>query len=524
MTRVLNIIHSLTVGGAARTMIATAKHSARLGGYEHQLAVLDLKHTDPNAMRFAIEEGMQVPIVRNWDELRAAMAEADIVQVNWWQHPEMDQFLRSELPPCRLMGWFHVAGDKAPQLLTRQLVHYFDFVVGGSSYTYFAPSIQALSTDERLRKTNWVTGGADFSRLKTVTPKKHAGFNIGYIGTVNLVKMHQNFLAMHEAIKLPACKVIVCGGDMHTVLENETKEHGTAERFDFRGYVEEIDSVLEILDVYGYPLCEDTYAASELNLQEAMYAGIPPVVFPHGGLKTLVCNEFNGFVVRSEQEYVGAIEHLYHHPEERERLGRNAKLFAEQMFGAHNHAAKMNGIYEKLMGQEKRTRKWLGRQRESFGQEGADLWLDSIEGTLPEYERSYLSDDLNEILKAEEEITRASPLLLTAGLRPYAGQYHDTGELKLWSGLGLFGNRRSAEAIHQLLTAFELGLRKHPWRALWYIALCAADCDDQDLLRVTLEKLREFHPEFEPAAILMSKAEKGPVRLRRRSITAPTFD
>jgi len=49
-----------------------------------------------------------------------------------------------------------------------------------------------------------------------------------------------------------------------------------------------IKPVIETFDVYGYPLCADTYASGELNLQEVMYAGVPPVVFPYGGVKGLV--------------------------------------------------------------------------------------------------------------------------------------------------------------------------------------------------------------------------------------------
>lgn len=71
-------------------MIATAKYSAELGPFQHKLAILNLTHTDPAAARFAIDEGMELAIARNLDEIRHEMELADIVQVNWWQHPEMD--------------------------------------------------------------------------------------------------------------------------------------------------------------------------------------------------------------------------------------------------------------------------------------------------------------------------------------------------------------------------------------------------------------------------------------------------
>lgn len=93
----------------------------------------------------------------------------------------------------------------------------------------------------------------------------------------------------------------------------------------------------------GYPLCLDTYAASELNLQEAMFAGIPPVVFPHGGIQLLVKHNETGLVVHSNQEYRDAIAYLYNNPSERLRLGANAAEYSKRHFGARNNAPKMIG-------------------------------------------------------------------------------------------------------------------------------------------------------------------------------------
>ena len=117
-------------------MIATAKYSAKAGPFSHSLVMIDLAHSDGAAAKLALDEGLTLPIARNWEEIHREMEKADIVQVNWWQHPELDRFLRGNLPPARMLGWFHVAGDRAPQVVTRQLVSYFDFVLGGSTYTH----------------------------------------------------------------------------------------------------------------------------------------------------------------------------------------------------------------------------------------------------------------------------------------------------------------------------------------------------------------------------------------------------
>ena len=86
------------------------------------------------------------------------------------------------------------------------------------------------------------------------------------------------------------------------------------------------------MDVYGYPLNENTFAAAELNLQEVMWAGLPIVSSPHGGVPFLIQHEETGLLVDNDKDYRLAMEHLYHHPAERERLGKNAAAYARKHF------------------------------------------------------------------------------------------------------------------------------------------------------------------------------------------------
>ena len=71
---------------------------------------------------------------------------------------------------------------------------------------------------------------------------------------------------------------------------------GIGDRVEIRGPVENIRTELEGFDVFGYPLVEDTYATSEKALQEAMWVGVPPVIFGYGGLCDLVEHDRTGLV------------------------------------------------------------------------------------------------------------------------------------------------------------------------------------------------------------------------------------
>lgn len=94
------------------------------------------------------------------------------------------------------------------------------------------------------------------------------------------------------------------------------------------------------------------------SLQEAMFAGVPPVVFPYGGIKGLVEHEQTGLVVDSEADYQQAIKYLYHHPEIRLKLGKNASNYACQAFDSQNAVQKLHQVYDRMMKLNKRQRTW----------------------------------------------------------------------------------------------------------------------------------------------------------------------
>ncbi|MGL6281475.1 MAG: glycosyltransferase, partial [Microcoleaceae cyanobacterium] len=188
--------------------------------------------------------------------------------------------LRSPLPAMRLLTWFHVAGNQPPQIIPEKLIHFSDFALCSSPYTADLPLFQNLPADLCQTKTGMVYDTTDFQRLGEINLRQHQGFNVGYIGTVDLVKMHPNYVPMSAKINIPQVKFIVCGHGNDHHLKYQAEQLGVSTKFDWRGYVEDIKSVIEILDIFGYPLCEDNYSTAELVLQEAMYAGVPPVISP----------------------------------------------------------------------------------------------------------------------------------------------------------------------------------------------------------------------------------------------------
>jgi hypothetical protein len=90
-------------------------------------------------------------------------------------------------------------------------------------------------------------------------------------------------------------------------------------------------------------------SASDVNVQEAMAAGLPVVLLPSRGCPDMVLHEVSGLVVHSEDEMVSALRRLYDEPDLRDRLGRNARSYAARFFGAHNTALGYHQLYAEAL-------------------------------------------------------------------------------------------------------------------------------------------------------------------------------
>ncbi len=492
--RVLHVIQYLSLGGAGRAMIAAAKYMSQTSDMQHD--VVSLLPPEDAAVGFAEQEGMKFIPTSTIDDLRCLIPDYDLIQLQWWNNAEMGSLLREPLPPCRLVAWCHVGGHIAPQVIPDDLVHTLDCAVACSPHTYRSPAFQSLSAQERLVKCAMAYGAADFARVESVTPQQHAGFQVGYIGTIHFSKMHPDFVSMSASVDVPEVRFVVCGGGGHEeLIRQQATSLGVMNRFDLRGYVDDIASILSELDVYGYPLCEENYSGSEVNLQEVMYAGIPPVVFPYGGVRYLVVDNYTGLVVHSDIEYKQAIEHLYHNPEERARIGKNAAEYARQIFGAKNAAKVFLEVYERILKLPKRAHLWNEPACDSIldahisqemvfppSQElsGADLFTESLAGQFSCFLESMRDEDLSRLLEHDEAIGHCTQLLQDTVSVQYLRCFPRDAVLHFWTGLIHRARLRYQEALASFDQAAQLGFSH--WRLLWYITHCAKEVGAAELV------------------------------------------
>lgn len=450
--RIVHVIERLSRGGAARSMLALSRHA----GGRH--VVLSLLPPEVGALALAREAGVEVKEVADADATRRDLADADVVHVHFWNTPRLYAWLAAgELPPARVLLTCHVAGDRPAQVLTRDVVEFADVVALATPYSLRLPALHATT-----RRVVVIPDAADFERLERVAPARPpADFRVGYVGSVGFVKLHPGFVRMSARVE--GATFVVCGGgDAVKTLKREAREAAAEARFQFRGYVDgDLAATLAGFDAFGYPLRADSYAAGELALQEALFAGVPPVVFAHGAAACLVEDGETGRVVSDEDGYVRALEQLRDDEDTRGRLGARARAMARATLGARNVAPLQAALYEETAALPRRERRFP--QRRLSGHAGADAFLAALGEHGEPFRRSLQATDRDEVRRADETIARASPVVTDAaagGVLHYRLAYPGDPYLRHWSGLVLAAAGRPALAAAEFAAARALGLER----------------------------------------------------------------
>ena len=197
----------------------------------------------------------------------------------------------------------------------------------------------------------------------------------------------------------------------------------------------------------------DTYATSELSLREAMSAGVPPVVFPYGGIPDLVEDGRTGLVVTSEDEYVAAVERLARDPDTRRRLGQAAAEFIRSQFSMAAGGRRFDAVYQALLQAPKQERVLAGPGLDA---PPAARFVAALGAAAPEFGRSLVGPDAD----AERHIAAVSTLLVSGegGVMHYRNTYPDDPYLRFWAGLVLLGQGRTDGARREFQAAVERGL------------------------------------------------------------------
>ena len=409
---VLHIATNLN-GGPGRVHLSTLKFSKNTtASFAHEFLILDEKHVTSDSLKLFSEYSDCLHIGKNEAFIKEKMDEADIIQIDWWNHPLIYNLLINfTFPPSRVILCSHVNGLSRPNIITKGLVEFSDIFLATTKATRKHPLLQSEANIQHHKKLRYATFPIDFERFGTIKPKAHEGFNVGYVGTFDYSKMHRNFLSMSAAVNVPKIKFIICdqSGDKENIKLEAQKY--SAGKFQFMGFIENIKSIFEVIDVFGYPLNANHFGGGEQVIVEAMYAGLPVVAFSNPSEQEIISHNETGILVKDEQSYAEAIKALYLNPGERTRIGMNARRHVIEQLDPLKLFQKLESIYKEVMGFDKISRTFntlIKKSGVSKNDLGARLFVESLGHKGSEFLQSFESgieksnNNINKIIKKVE--------------------------------------------------------------------------------------------------------------------------
>ena len=452
--RVLRILPRMIGGGPERGVLSIRRHLLESGKqWQEDLVVLDR----PVAARMLLEArrlDIEIHIAPNPDQVSDLLRVADVIVIQYWNHPLLCELLeRQTWPQSPTIFWLHVSGDSAPQVLCPRAAQIVDTFILPTADSQNVPGVVAAV--QKGAAVNIVPSIADMRRLDGFAPRAHDGIVVGYIGSLDATKMHPRFLEMVAAVETPGVRFVIAGdAGQRAAMQARIDAMGLGETVTLLGHREDIGSVLEEVDIFGYPLAPTTFATTDKALQEAMWVGLPVVVMGPKALTGLVSNEVTGLVATDEASYVAAIQRLAGDSSERVRLGAAARDHARFAFDPSRSAS---AVWDAM---ERAGRKTPGARPINTHPPatGAALFAATLGENGADFTESLASAP--SAVSAERRIAAASYQMAhgEGGLFHYRRQFPEDPFLHFWTSLILSNERRTEEATAEAKIAIRAGL------------------------------------------------------------------
>ncbi|MEN9896140.1 MAG: hypothetical protein RIR97_1992, partial [Pseudomonadota bacterium] len=210
----------------------------------------------PRDRRFADAiwtSGADVRIATADTDMAALVAKADIVQIEYWNHPKLFECLAmTDFPAMRPIIWSHVSGLFAP-FIALGLLPAPDHFVFTSPCSFQSDTVKHLEAETSFRPLA-IGSGFGFRSNVIRPPSKSESLRIGYLGTVDFAKMHPDLFQMIDTINHPDLLVTIWGGfDADGAVAQAVRHMQHPERVKLCGHCDDPQTILSKLDIFLYP-------------------------------------------------------------------------------------------------------------------------------------------------------------------------------------------------------------------------------------------------------------------------------